>query len=244
MYKRSASCCICSHFSRKPFVSSSLPDVNFLQDALRAFDDEELERFIRWLNMERELRTVSLWKQAERSHEQGSSARQCLHACRYCSRPCIFQSFSASHCEMHDRTDWHRCHLHSQLPHLGYCVCVCHPLIAKRNLSPFHVSPSFLFPFNRRGAASISGLRCLAKTVQFCCDIGRGRLIYVPACTDATKKLQGLGLSSAKKQIGTCDDFRRSYSLQGAMKVCVCVCLSLSLSLCALFLPPSSTEAS
>ena len=96
---------------------------------------------------------------------------------------------------------------------------MCHPLIAKRNLSPSHVSPSFLFLFNRRGAASISGLRCLAKTVQFCCDIGRGRLIYVPACTDATKKLQGLDLSSAKKQIGTCDDFRRSYSLQGALKV-------------------------
>ena len=26
---------------------------NFLQDALRAIDDEELERFIHWLNMER-----------------------------------------------------------------------------------------------------------------------------------------------------------------------------------------------
>ena len=42
----------------------------------------------------------------------------------------------------------------------------------------------------------------------------------VPAYTDATKKLQGLDLSSAKKQIGTCDDSRRSYSLQGAMQVC------------------------
>ena len=30
-------------------------------------------------------------------------------------------------------------------------VCVCHPLIAKRKLSPFYFSPSFLFPFNRRG---------------------------------------------------------------------------------------------
>ena len=38
--------------------------------------------------------------------------------------------------------------------------------------------------------------------------------------TSATKKLQGLDLSSAKKQIGTCEDFRRSYSLQGAMQVC------------------------
>ena len=47
---------------------------NFLQDALRASDDEELERFIRWFNTERELRIVNLWKQAERSHEQGSSA--------------------------------------------------------------------------------------------------------------------------------------------------------------------------
>ena len=36
-------------------------------------------------------------------------------------------------------------------------------------------------------------------------------------------KLQGLDLSSAKKQVGTSDDFRRSYSLQGAMQVCVCV---------------------
>ena len=85
---------------------------SFLQDALRVLGDEELERFIRWLNMEREFRIVNLWKQAARSREQGSSARQCLHACRYCSRPCIFQSFSASHSEMHDRTDVHRCHLH------------------------------------------------------------------------------------------------------------------------------------
>ena len=38
--------------------------------------------------------------------------------------------------------------------------------------------------------------------------------------SSATKKLQGLDLSSAKKQIGTCEDFRRSYSLQGAMQVC------------------------
>ena len=54
---------------------------NFLQDALRALDDEESERFIRYLNMERELRIVNLWKQAERSHEQGSSARHAyMHA--------------------------------------------------------------------------------------------------------------------------------------------------------------------
>ena len=85
---------------------------NFLQDALRALNDEELERFIRWLKMERELRIVNLRKQAARSHEPGSSARQCLHACRYCSKPCIFKSFSANHSEMHDHTDWHRCHLH------------------------------------------------------------------------------------------------------------------------------------
>ena len=65
---------------------------NFLQDAFRALDDEGLERFIRWLNMDRELRIVNLWKQAGRSHEQGTSARQCLHACRYCSRPCIFRA--------------------------------------------------------------------------------------------------------------------------------------------------------
>ena len=39
-------------------------------------------------------------------------------------------------------------------------VCVCHPLIAKRNLSPVYFSPSSVFRFNRREAASISGLRC------------------------------------------------------------------------------------
>ena len=82
---------------------------------------------------------------------------------------------------------------------MGYCVCN---------------------PPTRRGAASISGLRCLTKTVQVCCDIEQGRLLYVPACTDATKKLQGLDLSSAKKQVRTSDDLRRSYSLQGAMQVC------------------------
>ena len=32
--------------------------------------------------------------------------------------------------------------------------------------------------------------------------------------------LQGPELRSANKQIGTCDDFRRSYSLQGDMQVC------------------------
>ena len=36
---------------------------NCLQDALRALDDEELERFIRWLKMDRELRIANLWKQ-------------------------------------------------------------------------------------------------------------------------------------------------------------------------------------
>ena len=41
---------------------------NFLQDALQGLDDEELERFIRWLNIERELRILNLWRQAERSH--------------------------------------------------------------------------------------------------------------------------------------------------------------------------------
>ena len=34
-----------------------------------------------------------------------------------------------------------------------------------------------------RGAASISGLRCLTKTLQICCDIKKGCLLYVPACT-------------------------------------------------------------
>ena len=54
---------------------------NFLQDTLHALDDEELERFIRWLNTERELRIVNLWRQAQRSHQQGTSARQCfMHA--------------------------------------------------------------------------------------------------------------------------------------------------------------------
>ena len=32
---------------------------NFLQDALRALDDEELERFIRWLNIEKELELLT-----------------------------------------------------------------------------------------------------------------------------------------------------------------------------------------
>ena len=103
-------------------------------------------------------------------------------------------------------------------------VCVCHLLIAKGNLSPVYFFPSSVFPFNRGGAANISGLRCRTKTVQICCGIERGRLLYVLACTDATKKLQGLDLSSAKKQIGTCDDLRRTASFQGAMQVCVCVC--------------------
>ena len=32
----------------------------------------------------------------------------------------------------------------------------------------------------RTGAASISGPRCLTKTVQICCYIEKGRLLYVP----------------------------------------------------------------
>ena len=69
---------------------------NFLQDALRGLDDEELEGFIRWPNIERELRIVNLWRQAERSHQHGTASRQCLHACYYCSRPCIFHSYWAA----------------------------------------------------------------------------------------------------------------------------------------------------
>ena len=39
-----------------------------------------------------------------------------------------------------------------------------------------------LFPIlSCRGAASISGLRCLTKTVQICCDIEKGSLLYAPA---------------------------------------------------------------
>ena len=36
----------------------------------------------------------------------------------------------------------------------------------------------------------------------------------------ATRKLRGLDLSSANKEIRTCENFRGSYSLQGAMHVC------------------------
>ena len=32
-----------------------------------------------------------------------------------------------------------------------------------------------------RRAASISGLRCLTKAVQICCDMKKGRLLHVPA---------------------------------------------------------------
>ena len=38
--------------------------------------------------------------------------------------------------------------------------------------------------------------------------------------SSAAKKLQGLHFSSAKKQIETCEDFRKSYSLHGAMQAC------------------------
>ena len=152
---------------------------NFLQDALRGLDDEELERFNRWLNMVRELRIVNLWKQAEKSHEQGSSARQCLHACRYCSRPCIFQNFSASHSEMHDRTDWHRCHLHwyregcmvmtlvVMLTVTPYGVlCVCHPLIAKRTQLHFSFLLLPLFFLSIAGGQELTCLSCPTKLWQ------------------------------------------------------------------------------
>ena len=36
----------------------------------------------------------------------------------------------------------------------------------------------------------------------------------------ATKKLQGLDLSSANKQIGTCENFRRSYGMVEARMAC------------------------
>ena len=53
---------------------------NFLQDALQGLDDE-LERFIRRLNIESELRIVNLWRPAERFHQHGTAGRQCLYAC-------------------------------------------------------------------------------------------------------------------------------------------------------------------
>ena len=56
------------------------------------------------------------------------------------------------------------------------CVHVCETPCLQRG---FAVSP-FSFRF-KQGAASISGLRCLTKTVQICCDIEKGRLLYVPA---------------------------------------------------------------
>ena len=104
---------VCSHFSRKLFAPFfRLAPCPTFQDTLQALNDEELERFIRWLNMEKELRIVNPSRQAERSHQQGTSARQCLHACHYCSRPCIFHSYTASQSDGHDHTGWHRCNLH------------------------------------------------------------------------------------------------------------------------------------
>ena len=117
-------------------------------------------RGLRWLNIERELRIVNLWRQAERSHEQGSSSRQCLHACRYCSRPCIFQTFSAGRSEMHDRADWHRstcigivrdvddfCSSHQTVTQY-WVLCVCHPLIKQRGIfCLLTFSPSVDSPF-------------------------------------------------------------------------------------------------
>ena len=54
------------------------------------------------------------------------------------------------------------------------CVCVCNSCSegCRINHSCSHVS---------RGAASISGSRCLTKTVQICCEMDRGRPIHVPA---------------------------------------------------------------
>ena len=73
---------------------------------------------------------------------------------------------------------------------LSVCVCVCVCLsvclcvsvcvwtsVAKRKYRFQHCM----------GAASISELRCLTKTVQICCDMKKGRLLHVPASFSCLK---------------------------------------------------------
>ena len=115
------------------------------------------------------------------------------------------------------------------------CACVCNTLIAKSFLSPFSFLHDCISANQNQGtegmwrsSAQRSSPPHPRNTYLLCIRPGPqcgqlGDTIHLPEAsffTSATEKLQGLDLSSAKKQVGTCEDFRRSYSLQGAMQVC------------------------
>ena len=108
---------------------------------------------------------------------------------------------------------------------------MCNTLIAKNFVSHFSISP--FLQITSRGAEGM-WRDTPRKRTCFVSALGPWAPVWAAGGyhsssetsfrRSATKKLQGLGLSSAKKKIRTCEDFRRSYSLQGAMQVCVCVC--------------------
>ena len=70
------------------------------------------------------------------------------------------------------------------------CVCVCHHLIAKRNLSPFYFSPSFLFPFNRRRTGA--DLPILSNEAMASQWMHLRTLKCAPACTAFPACLSGM----------------------------------------------------
>ena len=89
------------------------------------------------------------------------------------------------------------------------CVCVCNSCSEGCRIDHFrsHVS---------RGAASISGSRCLTKTVQICCDMDRGRPIHVPAHVVEFK------MCSSTRQEQVTLTQTASHGMTG-QQVCVCV---------------------
>ena len=78
-------------------------------------------------------------------------------------------------------------------------MCVCVSPSDSKETCQFSLS-FFLVLLRCRGAASISGLRCLTMTVQICCDIEKGRLLYVPANVQTEMCITHLNKVGASKQ--------------------------------------------
>ena len=90
--------------------------------------------------------------------------------------------------------------------------------------------------FNMQGAASISGLRCLTKTVQICCDMKKGRLLHVRKFHCLIASDDGSRLSRNPLQVlllcvgKTAIMYAKTVQREDCTSVSVCVCRPLLLA--------------